>query len=154
MLGGPGWARWQKVRTWSVGHAQAEIDVTQCQMTLEDLYAYVDDALSDEDARGVEAELDACLACARSLARIEMEYRTQIWDYLSGRDVGLPPPSRFVQRSMAMMKARMGLADRIEAESEMPTLVQQILQGHLPQEARPAMRRARHVVDADDEEPA
>ncbi len=129
--------------------------VTSCPLTPDDLYALIDDSFSDEDAAVLLAQVDQCLECSRAMALIELEYRDQILAYLTGHDVGLPPPSRFVQGTLAVLKARLGVSEEAADIAPVPLAVQQVLMDHLPDAiaaASPAAaaRRARR----EDEEPA
>lgn len=103
-------------------------------ISIEELYAFLDDALPANEAQRVQEELDACLPCARAMAEVEGEYRLQILEHLQGAQVPLPPPSRFVRETLVTLQARLqARAGAGQQARTLPAEVQAILQGHLPQ---------------------
>ncbi len=104
-------------------------------LTLEELYGFIDETLGAADMERVRRDLDRCQHSARQLARIEATYRAAIVDHLQGQDVPLPPPSRFVMQTTALLAARMGLDAPSGASQALPPAIAAILDEKLPEDA-------------------
>jgi len=78
----------------------------RCGVSLEELYDFIDDVLPPDKVTKIGEHIASCLACARSLARIELEYQEQILAYVQGEPVPLPPSSRFVEDTYSKIRAR------------------------------------------------
>ena len=101
----------------------------RCGVSLEELYDFIDDVLPPNKVETIGKHIASCLACARSLARIELEYQEQILAYVQGEPVPLPPSSRFVEDTYAKIRARIATEEGEEETVDRDSLTA-LLESH------------------------